>query len=81
MNARAKYEELKQEAGFKDIEPNQKSLSLIVEIVQAADTTGILTPLLTKALAISGKAPKLSPTVVFQIAADEIKVDELCNTL
>ena len=79
MNARAKYEELKQEAGFQDIEPNQKSLSLIVEIVQAADTIGILTPLLTKALAISKSAPKLSPTVVFQIAADEIKADELCN--
>jgi len=79
MNSRAKYEELIQEEQFVDLSPAQRSVSIIVELFAAAVKADLVDTFLTKAQEISNNAPKLSPVIVFQIAADEAKVDELCN--
>lgn len=79
MNSRAKYEELIQEEQFVETSPTQRSVHILIEIIAAASKTGTLETLLSKAQQISNNAAKLSPVIVFQIAADEAKVDELCN--
>lgn len=79
MNSRARYEELRQKPDFKENTPQQRSTAIIVEILQASQHTNTTDQLLTKVLNISSQSPNLSPVVVFQIAADSTKVDELCN--
>lgn len=79
MNSRARYEELRQKPDFKEETPQQKSTAIIVEILQASQHTNTTDQLLIKVLNISSQSPNLSPVVVFQIAADSTKVDELCN--
>lgn len=75
----AKYNELIQ--GNKDVveSPSQRGLRVICEIIHAAASADLVNELVNKALAISKKAPDLSPVTVFQIAGDETKVDELCK--
>ena len=79
MNSRAKYEELKQQEHFIDLETTQRTVHILVELFAAAVKAGTVETFLSKAQDISNNAPKLSPVLVFQIAADEAKVDELCN--
>lgn len=79
MNSRAKYEELIQEEQFLDNSPTQRSVGILVELFAAAVKADLVDTFLLKAQEISNNAPKLSPVVVFQIAADEARVDELCN--
>lgn len=79
-NSRAKYEELRHKPDFNQDTPQQRSVAIIVEILQASDHTSLTKDLLVKVLEISKQGPNLTPVVVFQIAADAIKVDELCNT-
>ena len=78
-NSRAKYEELREKPSFVNNTPQQKSVAIIVEIIQASDHTSTTKQLLSKVLQVSKEGPNLSPATVFQIAADVIKVDELCN--
>ena len=78
-NSRAKYEELREKPSFVDNTPQQKSVAIIVEILQASDHTSTTKQLLSKVLQVSKQGPNLSPATVFQIAADATKVDELCN--
>ena len=79
MNSRARYEELRLQPDFKESTPQQRSIAIIVEILQASQHTNMTDHLIMKVLNISSQSPNLSPTVVFQIAADAMKVDELCN--
>jgi hypothetical protein len=79
MNSRAKYEELIQEEQFVDLSPTQRVSNIIIEIVAAASKAGTLENLLSTAQQITNNAPKLSPVIIFQIAADETTVDQLCN--
>lgn len=79
MNSRAKYEELIQEEGFLDNSPTQRSVRILIELFAAAVKADLVDNFLAKAQQISNNAPQLSPVIVFQIAADEAKVDELCN--
>ena len=79
MNSRARYEELRTKPDFVENTPQQRSIATIVEILQASQHTGMMDHLIMKVLNISKTAPNLSPAVVFQIAADSVKVDELCN--
>jgi hypothetical protein len=51
----------------------------MLDVLRAANKAGLTEVLLEKAMAISKSASKLSPLVVFQLAAEEAKVDELCN--
>jgi len=74
-NSRAKYEELLQEVSSQS--QNQRSLHLILDVLIAADKVGIVDIIINKALFISKNFPNLSPVVVFQLAAEETKVDEL----
>ncbi|CAB4125561.1 hypothetical protein UFOVP54_170 [uncultured Caudovirales phage] len=78
-NSRAKYEELREKPSFVDNTEQQKSVAIIVEILQASDHTSTTKQLLSKVLQVSKEGPNLSPATVFQIAADATKVDELCN--
>ena len=78
-DSRAKYEELREKPSFVDITEQQRSVAIIVEIIQASDYTSLTKELLSKVLQVSKEGPNLSPATVFQIAADAIKVDELCN--
>ena len=78
-NSRAKYEELREKPSFVDNTEQQKSVAIIVEILQASDHTSTTKQLLSKVLQVSKQGPNLSPATVFQIAADATKVDELCN--
>ena len=79
-DSRAKYEELRERPSFIENTPQQKSVAIIVEVLQASEHTSLTKELLTKVLQVSKQGPNLSPATVFQIAADAIKVDELCNT-
>jgi hypothetical protein len=80
-DSRAKYEELIEKKGFKETTPHQKSLQLICEIVHAASRADLVEELVNKALEISKDGSMLTPATVFQIAADAVKVDELCNKI
>jgi len=79
MNSRARYEELRQKPDFRENTPQQRSIANIVEILQASQHTNMTDHLIMRVLNISKCSPNLSPMVVFQIAADAMKVDELCN--
>jgi hypothetical protein len=78
-DSRAKYEELREKPSFVDNTEQQKSVAIIVEVLQASNHTSLTKHLLSKVLQISKEGPNLSPATVFQIAADAVKVDELCN--
>ena len=78
-DSRAKYEELREKPSFIENTPQQRSVSIIVEVLQASEHTSLTKQLLSKVLQVSKEGPNLSPATVFQIAADVIKVDELCN--
>lgn len=75
----AKYNELIQDSKDVTETPSQRGLKIVCEIIHAAASADLVNELVNKALAISKKAPELSPVTVFQIAADEAKVDELCK--
>jgi len=79
-NSRAKYEQLQQDPSFVDSTQHQTSVGTIVQILHASEHISLTKDLLAKVVEISKQGPNLSPVVVFQIAADAIKVDELCNT-
>lgn len=76
-DSRAKYEELKHEVDSQS--QNQRSINIMLEVLRAADKAGIVDIFIDKAFKIAESAPNLSPVVVFQLAAEEAKVDELCN--
>jgi hypothetical protein len=78
-DSRAKYEELREKPSFVEDTEQQRSVAIIVEILQASEHTSLIKELLSKVLQVSKEGPNLSPATVFQIAADAIKVDELCN--
>jgi|688.fasta_scaffold22582_11 hypothetical protein len=78
-DSRAKYEELREKPTFVENTEQQRSVAIIVEILQASDHTSLTKHLLSKVLEVSKEGPNLSPATVFQIAADATKVDELCN--
>ncbi len=58
---------------------NQTSTMTIIEILRASDCAGNMKVLLERATDICKKGPNLSPATVFQIAGEEVKVDELCS--
>ena len=58
---------------------HQRSVEIIVDILQAAKKAKLRGTLLRQVLRISQEAPHLTPGTVFQMAADIVKVDELCN--
>ena len=74
-----KYHELVEEGRLLNQTPNQKSISLILEVVRAAVCAGNLDILLEKVVQMSLKNPNLTPKTVFDIVSEEIKVDELCT--
>jgi len=78
-NSRAKYEELKQQEGFVDNVNNHTSMMITLDILRAANKAGLMEVLLNKAEVIYKSSYKLSPLVVLQLAAEEAKIDELCN--
>lgn len=74
-----KYQELLEQETSQLQSEHQKSILTIVEILQASKKAKLRGALLKHVLKISKEAPHLSPSTVFQIAADVAKVDELCN--
>lgn len=76
----AKYHELVEQETSSLRSEHQKSIGTIVEILQAAKKAKIRGALLKQVVKISQDAPHLTPGTVFQMAADVVKVDELCNT-
>lgn len=74
-----KYQELLEQETSQLQSEHQKSILTIVEILQASKRAKLRGALLKQVLKISKEAPHLSPSTVFQIAADVAKVDELCN--
>lgn len=74
-----KYHELLQEGREISTTPNQTSTMTIIEILRASDCAGNLRTLLERATQICKNGPNLSPATVFQIAGEEVKVDELCT--
>lgn len=75
----AKYHELFGSDTSQSRSEHQRSVSIIVEILQAAKKAKLRGTLLRQVLKISQEAPHLTPGTVFQIAADVVKVEELCN--
>jgi hypothetical protein len=75
----AKYHELINNSTVPVSSEHQTSIRSIVEILQASKKAKLRGTLLKHVLKISKEAPHLSPSTVFQIAADVVKVDELCN--
>lgn len=74
-----KYHELVQDKQQVGKSEHQRSVESIVEILQASKRAKLRKDLLRQVVKISKEGPNLSPSVVFQIAADVVKVDELCN--
>jgi len=75
----AKYYELVEKETSSLQSEHQKSVKNIVEILQASKKAKLRGALLKQVVRISQEGPHLSPGTVFQIAADIVKVDELCN--
>ncbi len=75
----AKYYELVEKETSSLQSEHQKSVKNIVEILQASKKAKLRGALLKQVVKISQEGPHLSPGTVFQIAADIVKVDELCN--
>jgi hypothetical protein len=75
----AKYHELVEQQTSQLQSEHQKSVETIVEILQASKKAKLRKDLLRQVVKISNQGPHLTPATVFQIAADVIKVDELCN--
>lgn len=74
-----KYHELIESQTSQLRSEHQRSIENIVEILQAAKKAKLRGALLRQVLKISQDAPYLTPGTVFQMAADTVKVDELCN--
>lgn len=74
-----KYHELLQEGRTLSSTYNQISTMTIIEILRASDCAGSTKVLLERATDICKKGPNLTPATVFQIAGEEVKVDELCT--
>jgi hypothetical protein len=74
-----KYHELLEEGKALNTTHNQTSTMTIIEVLRASDCAGNLKLLLEKATEICKKGPNLTPATVFQIAGEEVKVDELCT--
>jgi hypothetical protein len=77
----AKYHDLMQDKQQVQKSEHQRSVDSIVEILQASKRAKLRKDLLRQVVKISKEGPNLSPSVVFQIAADVVKVDELCNKI
>ena len=77
MNSRAKYEQLNHEEDSQS--HNQRTVYIMVDVLRAANKAQLTEVVLDKAMTISQSAPTLSPLVVFQLAAEEARVDQLCN--
>jgi hypothetical protein len=75
----SKYHELMQDSKQVHRSEHQRSVDSIVEILEASKRAKLRKDLLRQVVKISKEGPNLSPSVVFQIAADVVKVDELCN--
>jgi hypothetical protein len=75
----AKYNELIEKETSLLRSEHQRSIETIVEILQASKKAKLRGTLLKQVVKISQEGPHLSPGTVFQIAADVVKVDELCN--
>lgn len=75
----AKYHELVESQTSNLRSEHQRSVEIIVEILQAAKKARLRGSLLKQVVKISQEAPHLTPGTVFQMAADIVKVDELCN--
>jgi hypothetical protein len=75
----AKYYELVEKEASSLQSEHQKSVKSIVEILQASKKAKLRGALLKQVVKISQEGPHLTPGTVFQIAADIVKVDELCN--
>ena len=74
-----KYHELLEEGRLLDQTPNQKAVGLIVEVVRAGQCAENLNVLLDRVVKLSLQNPNLTPRMVFDIASEETKVDELCT--
>ena len=74
-----KYHEIVQEGRVVSATHNQSSTMTIIEILRASDCAGNLKILLERATEVCKKGPNLTPATVFQIAGEEVKVDELCT--
>jgi TATA-box binding protein (TBP) (component of TFIID and TFIIIB) len=74
-----KYYELVEKETSSLQSEHQKSVKNIVEILQASKKAKLRGALLKQVVKISQEGPHLTPGTVFQIAADIVKVDELCN--
>lgn len=79
MNSRAKYEQLISQPDFMDVSHDQRSVRIILQVIAAAYAANQIEVLVDKAAKISNDSANLSPVVVLQLAAEEAKVDELCN--
>lgn len=75
----AKYNELIESETRSLQSEHQKSVNTIVEILQASKKAKMQRALIKQVVKISKEAPHMTPSTVFQIAADVVKVDELCN--
>jgi len=74
-----KYYELVEKETSSLQSEHQRSVKSIVEILQASKKAKLRGVLLKQVIRISQEGPHLTPGTVFQIAADIVKVDELCN--
>ena len=76
----AKYHDLMQDKKQLIRSEHQMSVDSIIEILEASKKAKLRKNLLRQVVKISNEGPHLTPATVFKIAADVVKVDELCNT-
>lgn len=59
----------------------QRGVRTLCEILSATSKVDLVQELVLKASELSIKNPDLPVVTIFQIAADDLKVDELCNKI
>ena len=76
-----KYYELMEKETSEVSSEHQRSVLSIVEILMASKKARLRGELLKQVLKISKDAPSMNAVTVFQLAADIIKLDQLCNKI
>ena len=81
-NSRQRYLDLIDSSNIASTPKKVRQLTTTLQIIRAANKIGMIEELLTKVEQLSSNWPtnsEVNAAIFFEIAAEELKVDELCN--
>jgi hypothetical protein len=74
-----KYYELLEEGVLENTSPNFKSTSSILKVLERVKDMESLQDFIEKARQVNENGRNLTPATVFEIAYEEVRVDQLCT--